>query len=232
MNYPEPKLNPHCQCRGNPLKQMLCQHGHMTECHFPYHCKGAACSHLAKYGFSDEEILHLETLATTALIAGKMPPYSMDKESNILVSVQPESCVHSKNALTVLEMMRQALRYRNDRLCCVREVTPAQRLGVAILLVGNAAIRDIGSYLESVLKTLPPISKQAAFLIQPDTYVKVIMEQMDLEKVTWAWAEMRPPAGFVPASGGKIIFVVLIGDVVTPLFASELTKRGCTCNLT
>jgi hypothetical protein len=47
--YPPPERNPDCQCRDDPLRQMLCPCGHMTECHYPRECSDARCSHLANY---------------------------------------------------------------------------------------------------------------------------------------------------------------------------------------
>ena len=63
MNYPSPEENPICQCRNNLLAAFWCPFGHMTECHFPYRCGQAACTHLHGYDFSAEEIKSLEAKA-------------------------------------------------------------------------------------------------------------------------------------------------------------------------
>lgn len=42
--YPPPAENPNCIC-PNPMAQMFCPYGHMTECHYPYTCDEAECSH-------------------------------------------------------------------------------------------------------------------------------------------------------------------------------------------
>lgn len=44
-DYPPPERNPKCQCKGNPMAQMFCMYGHMTECHYPMACDEAKCSH-------------------------------------------------------------------------------------------------------------------------------------------------------------------------------------------
>ncbi len=53
--YPPPDLNPKCQCKGNPMMQMLCSFGHMTECHYPDDCEEAQCSHLERYEDDDTD---------------------------------------------------------------------------------------------------------------------------------------------------------------------------------
>lgn len=47
--YHPPDETPNCQCQGNPMKAFFCEFGHMTECHYPLHCREAKCSHLASY---------------------------------------------------------------------------------------------------------------------------------------------------------------------------------------
>lgn len=49
ISYPLPADNPACQCRDNPMRQMFCSFGHMTECHAPSDCSSARCTHLMKY---------------------------------------------------------------------------------------------------------------------------------------------------------------------------------------
>lgn len=36
--------------QNTPMACMLCQFGHMTECHYPLDCEEAQCSHLERYG--------------------------------------------------------------------------------------------------------------------------------------------------------------------------------------
>jgi len=83
MQYPAPRENPFCQCRGNPLRAFWCRHGHLLECHYPFTCRQAACSHLSLYHCSAEELARLEAEARTALAEGKRAPYFMDKNGNI-----------------------------------------------------------------------------------------------------------------------------------------------------
>jgi hypothetical protein len=45
FEYPPPERNEACRCRLNPVRQTLCPHGHMTECHHPQSCAEAVCSH-------------------------------------------------------------------------------------------------------------------------------------------------------------------------------------------
>lgn len=45
-NYPPPGRNPHCiLCNGDPAKVRVCRYGHVEQCHYPYTCDAAACSH-------------------------------------------------------------------------------------------------------------------------------------------------------------------------------------------
>lgn len=87
MNYPTPDENPMCQCKGNPMKAFWCMTGHMTECHFPYNCSTAACSHLERYDFEPEEVKILEERARERM---KLPGslYTLDENNNVIVNVQ------------------------------------------------------------------------------------------------------------------------------------------------
>ena len=86
MNYPSPDENPLCQCKGNPLAAFWCGHGHMTECHFPFSCQEAACSHLRRYDFSEEEIEELE-----ADVRVSQTLYEFDEHGNATVNIRPPS---------------------------------------------------------------------------------------------------------------------------------------------
>lgn len=55
LPYPLPEDNPDCHC-SLALHQMFCWCGHMTECHVPYTCMEAACSHLERYDADPEDI--------------------------------------------------------------------------------------------------------------------------------------------------------------------------------
>lgn len=85
MNYPDPKSNPVCQCKDNPMKAFWCTTGHMLECHYPYDCQQAACSHLRKYDFTEQDIAHLEVEAQTASKNGALKPYTFDEFGNAVV---------------------------------------------------------------------------------------------------------------------------------------------------
>lgn len=66
MNYPQPDQNPNCLCQGAPMAAFFCRFGHMLECHYPYDCQRAACSHLHSYGFDETKIKDLEAAARQA----------------------------------------------------------------------------------------------------------------------------------------------------------------------
>jgi len=85
MNYPSPNQNPACVCKGNPMRAFWCSFGHMLECHFPHTCTKAACSHLAKYDFDQEQIEALEADARAAVENGALAPYRFDEHGQIVV---------------------------------------------------------------------------------------------------------------------------------------------------
>ena len=73
MNYATPQSAPTCRCavRGG-LAPMLCNTGHMLECHHPLTCDQAACNHLQRYtsmevgelaAREEQALLHLVELA-------------------------------------------------------------------------------------------------------------------------------------------------------------------------
>jgi hypothetical protein len=42
--------------RIHPQRCMMCECGHMTECHYPFDCEHANCSHLHKYNYNLQDI--------------------------------------------------------------------------------------------------------------------------------------------------------------------------------
>jgi hypothetical protein len=89
-NYPEPALNPACQCRGNPMRAFMCMTGHMLECHYPHSCSQAGCSHLARYDFEPDEVAELEAIALDRLEKGQLPPYGLDGQGNVIVTTNTQ----------------------------------------------------------------------------------------------------------------------------------------------
>jgi hypothetical protein len=90
-SYPEPRINPACRC--NAMQAFLCPVGHMLECHYPYPCDQAGCSHLTKYDLELDEAVRLQAEALARLTAGKLPPYCLDADGQV--------CVQSKEGLDV-----------------------------------------------------------------------------------------------------------------------------------
>lgn len=68
--YPSPQNNPRCHCRENPMRAHFCTSGHMLECHFPFPCAVAGCSHLCKYDLEPGEVRQMEAQAVEALREG------------------------------------------------------------------------------------------------------------------------------------------------------------------
>jgi hypothetical protein len=83
MKYPAPEENPFCQCKGNSRRAFWCRHGHVLECHYPYTCREAGCSHLENLAASERE--RLEASAKEALAKGKRAPYYLDSSGQIVV---------------------------------------------------------------------------------------------------------------------------------------------------
>jgi hypothetical protein len=86
--YPMPDDNPFCQCQGHGLKQMFCSMGHLTECHAGYACKQAGCAHLYKYDLDPGQAQRLALAALGRLTAGKLPPYQLDSDGNVMIVPQ------------------------------------------------------------------------------------------------------------------------------------------------
>jgi hypothetical protein len=90
VNYPDPQTNPICQCKDNPMQAFFCPFGHMLECHYPYECQQAACSHLRKYDFEEQDIQLLEKQARDASNNNQLEPYIFDEYGNASVKASDE----------------------------------------------------------------------------------------------------------------------------------------------
>jgi hypothetical protein len=86
--YPTPEDNLACQCKGNPLAAFWCMNGHMMECHYPYDCRTAGCSHLPRYDYTWEEYEEIDQEVRAKIAAGKLPPYALDEHGNVIVKVE------------------------------------------------------------------------------------------------------------------------------------------------
>lgn len=82
--YPLPCRNPACHC-ATPAQALFCPVGHMTECHYPYDCRTAGCSHLTRYDYSPEEVAQFDRVACQAIRLGQQPPYAFDATGQVVV---------------------------------------------------------------------------------------------------------------------------------------------------
>jgi hypothetical protein len=224
MNYPEPKLNPACQCKGNPVKAFWCQHGHMLECHYPYDCQTAGCNHLHKYGFEPPEIAASEAAAREAIKAGKMPPYKLDATGQVIVEIKPTEAVdRSAHAPTLPELIRQAVHYGADRFSFVGPRQGVHPPFLAVVMLTHKAVREVGPFLQSHLAALKQDPRQR-LLVEDDTSVAKVFEAMQANGQEWLWLQLN-----IMEADGLAVFI--IGDSITETFAAQLTARGCTTNL-
>lgn len=81
MNYPQPQDNHYCRCAPNLMAAFFCATGHMLECHWPYTCDQAGCSHLYKYDWSLSDIQIAEELAKEVVLNG--PFYLLNSDGSI-----------------------------------------------------------------------------------------------------------------------------------------------------
>jgi len=70
------------------IRCFWCKHGHPLECHYPYTCREAACSHLALYRLSPEELAALERKAREAIASGGRAPFYFDSEGIIRIHAE------------------------------------------------------------------------------------------------------------------------------------------------
>lgn len=87
LTYPSPAENPICRCKTNPFNATLCEHGHMMECHYPYVCRTAGCSHLSKYDVTPEEFKAMQDEAREKIRIGQMWPYRLDACGQVYVDL-------------------------------------------------------------------------------------------------------------------------------------------------
>lgn len=82
--------NPHCACRAFPAAAMTCQSGHLTECHFPYQCMVAGCSHLEGYGVDPVEAAAARQEMIAYLESGDSQFYTLTPEGRLVPINVPE----------------------------------------------------------------------------------------------------------------------------------------------
>jgi len=85
LTYPPPEENPNCKCKDSTLAAFFCDHGHILECHYPFTCSQAACSHLHNYDLSREEKDRLTDEVRAAIERGERKPYRVDEHGNVWI---------------------------------------------------------------------------------------------------------------------------------------------------
>jgi hypothetical protein len=223
MNYPEPNLNPKCQCRDNPAKAFWCRFGHMTECHFPYDCKTAGCGHLFKYDFTPDEVSGIEGLAKEAMTRGLLPPYKLDPKGNVTIEIKPQEFYKMDDPPTLRNLIKRLKSAGVDRGALVHPKGDKNKTGVGVFMLGNKAVREVGPYLQGYVAALKQMPN-AGIHADEHAGIPTVMEVMEERGIEWMWMEM-------PDLFSKTMAVFIVSDKLDDTFAGELTKRGCTCNL-
>jgi len=85
--YPPADRNPHCLCRLEGNFVAMCYYGHLKECHFPYPCRLAGCTHLSRYDFTAEEVDDMDAAARVQLNRGYLTGYALDP-TGVVVAVE------------------------------------------------------------------------------------------------------------------------------------------------
>jgi hypothetical protein len=125
----------------------------------------------------------------------------------------------SGTILTIAEMIRTAVEFGMDRISAVRPPEDGKKAAVMILMLSQAAVRELGSFLRDHIEDLN--QAKTTILIDYDSSIPKIFEAMDSMASEWGWVKLENQA----------MAVVIVGDSITKQFAAELTKRGCTTNL-
>jgi hypothetical protein len=75
------------------MRCFWCKHGHPLECHYPYTCREAACSHLALHRLTPEEFATLELQACEAMAQGARAPFYLDSEGTVRIDCEKLAAV-------------------------------------------------------------------------------------------------------------------------------------------
>lgn len=80
-SYLPPDSTEHCECKGQPLKQMFCSFGHMLNCHFPMDCIWAGCPKLMDYDYAPDVAFKIQVTAHEMLATLANPECQICKGS-------------------------------------------------------------------------------------------------------------------------------------------------------
>ncbi|HEX3800216.1 MAG TPA: hypothetical protein VH413_16090 [Verrucomicrobiae bacterium] len=112
-----------------------------------------------------------------------------------------------------------------DRVSLVRRALPfeSKATGVAVVMIGSKALREVGPFLHSHVAKLP-LNQSERFLITLETPVRRIFEAMHEHHQTWSYTSLT-------FKNLKVVLLLVVGESVTEEFAAALTRLGCTTNL-
>lgn len=108
----------------------------------------------------------------------------------------------------------------------VREATDERRVGLAVLMIGQAAIRQLGPILrDAAHREASHDPPTMGLKLRSDESIAGVFDLMDAQKRTWFWwQDESKPDGF--------LVCFFVGAEVCEWLAPRLTEAGCPTSLT
>lgn len=125
---------------------------------------------------------------------------------------------------TIQGVIDELRKYGVDRGTIVRPAKDGQPAALAIFLLSNAAVREVGPYLRNIFASLPPQPPHTVALVDGESHVLTAIAAIEQAGLLWSYGTLFPYR-----TG---LHVILTGAAVTHELADGLTARGCTTNLT
>lgn len=128
-----------------------------------------------------------------------------------------------KHGPTVQGIVDELRSHGVDRGTVVRPAKDGKPAALAIFLLTNAAVREVGPYLRTVFAAMPPQPTRVIAFADGESHVMTAIEAVEEAGQFWCYAPI-----FADRPG---MMVILARDAVTYEVADNLTARGCTTNL-
>jgi hypothetical protein len=125
---------------------------------------------------------------------------------------------------TLQALVRQAFVFGLDRISLVRRANEQRGPALVVVMLGAAAIRQIGQFLSTLIADQEQYPEKV-LVLHEDRPVYYGLTWLDENGLTWAYHDFM-------VAGQNCLAFWLVGDRVTDSLAEQLTTRGCMTRLT
>ena len=141
--------------------------------------------------------------------------------------MKPTHFIKANEPPTIANLAVRGFASGLDRFVGVQPKRDGHPAAVAVFLMTDKAVREVGPFLNQHVAKLPQKPTGPGEYLEATAETTLPQIFAALNKLGHQWVYMD-----IPLTTGQGLLTIVLGDSVNEAFAAELTKRGAICNLT